>query len=590
MIEDLKKIPKLFLYIKQHWCLLKNLKVIKNIHIINILILGTLTVFFEILGLSMLIPILAFVENGNDLNEFSKSSILAEYVIFIFSFFGLTVSLFTLSVVALIATFLRQLNNYFNNVYVEKVKWMIDQKLQYKFFGIIMKSQASYIHNFRMGFLSNITAIEVPQTAAIIRCYGSIWTVIITSIAYISFLFISAPKITLALIFISCIIIFTSTSFIAESKKLSQKNLGYRNFYRDFVLEKFFAWKLVRLNNNLEKELVRLLILQNNIVNNEIKLAKISGILPLIFIPITTLILLIALNISVSVLEIKLTLLMTFGLAFLRILPITISFQSNINKLVKYFPSSKHLEEVIQESSEFAEDIDKGKDMMPLKKGITFKSVCYSYPNRKKTIIKNLSFFIKAGTLFGISGNSGAGKSTIVDMLPRIINPQKGSIKFDSINIQDISLRALRDSIAYLPQDPILFNMSLRDNLVYSNNNTTDRQIWNALKMANAYQFVKAFPKKLDTNIGQMGKNLSGGQRQRIVLARAFLQKPRILILDEPTSALDTNTENYIQKILKDFQIKFNSTIILISHKPSTIINCDNVLFIKDGKKTRKIN
>lgn len=588
MIDSIKKIPKLFTYIIQHWALLKKLRVIKNRQILYIFILGTLTVFFEILGLSMLIPILVFLENGNDMEQFARSSILTEYVILVFSYFGLSVSLLNLSIIAIIATFLRQLNNYFNNVYVEKVKWMVDQRLQYKFFNIIMKSAASYIHNFRIGFLSNITAIEVPQTAAIIRCYGSLWMVIITSFAYISFLFISAPKITLGLIVVSSVIIITSTGFIAKSKKISQQNLKYRNYYRDFILEKFSAWKLIRLNNNLNNELDNLATIQNNIVNNEIKLARISGMLSLIFIPAATLVLLIALNISVSILEIKLTLLMTFGLAFLRILPITISFQSNINKLVKYFPSAKHLEDVVNKATLHSEDIYKGKQNFTLEKGISFHSVYYSYANRKKVIIKNLSFFIKAGTLFGISGESGAGKSTIVDMLPRIIDPTRGSIKIDNINVKNISLKALRDSIAYLPQEPILFNMSLKNNLIYSKKNITDSKIWEALKMANAYKFVKSLPQKLDTNIGQMGKNLSGGQRQRIVLARAFLQKPRVLILDEPTSALDANTESYIQKILKDFQIKFNSTIILISHKSSTIVKCDDVLYIKEGKLDEK--
>ena len=339
--------------------------------------------------------------------------------------------------------------------------------------------------------------------------------------------------------------------------------------------------------NKLEDEGKSISSVQENIYKNEIKLIKISGILPLLFIPSLTLLLLIILNISISVLEIKLTLIITFSIAFFRLLPTIINIQSNFNNLIKFFPSSTLIRKVIIESSKKSENIFIGKKYQKLKNGIKFHNVFFSYENRKKLVIKNLSFTIKAKTIFGIFGQSGSGKSTLVEMLSRIISPEKGFITFDDINIKNISLKSLRSSLVYLPQEPLLFNTSIRENMKFIDKNLSDQQIWRALKMAKAYDFVKSFPEKLETKVGQMGKNLSGGQKQRIVLARAFLQKPDILILDEPTSALDTNTESYIQKVLRDFKNEMKSTIILISHRPSAILKCDNFISIDNSKLNR---
>ena len=584
MISNIRKIPKLFLYLLGHWSFLKSINVVKTKQLIIVLFLATLTVLCEAIGLSIIIPILSFIESGNDLEKFKNSSLLTKNVVNIFSFIGIPISLLSMSFIAIFFTLLRQINNYFNRLYTEKLKWTVDKKLQIKIFDVIMSSSTFYIQEFRTGHLANITAIEIPQVAAIFRSYNTIWMIFLTLLAYTIILFLTAPKITIGvLIFISSVLLLSS-GFIRLTKKISESNLVYRNHFRDFINEKFSAWKLIRLSNTLPDEMSNITKIQKVIVDNEVKLTKISGILALIFIPLSTAVLLISLNVFVSILEIKLAIILTFGIAFMRLMPVMGNLQSNLNKLVQYFPSYKYVEKVITSALVSFEYVEEGIQINEIKKSIEFKNVFFTYPNRKIITLKNISFTLDAGSFIAISGASGAGKSTIVDMLPRIIEPDKGTILMDNTDIRKISLKSLRSNIAYIPQEPILFNMSIKENLLYVNNKADDEELWNALKLANADNFVNELPDKMDTDLGIMGKKLSGGQRQRIVLARTFLQKPSILILDEPTSALDKDSDNYIQKTISTLQNNLNVTIILIAHRLSSLKKANLIILIENGQ------
>ena len=584
MISNIRKIPKLFLYLLGHWSFLKSINVVKTKQLIIVLFLATLTVLCEAIGLSIIIPILSFIESGNDLEKFKNSSLLTKNVVNIFSFIGIPISLLSMSFIAIFFTLLRQINNYFNRLYTEKLKWTVDKKLQIKIFDVIMSSSTFYIQEFRTGHLANITAIEIPQVAAIFRSYNTIWMIFLTLLAYTIILFLTAPKITIGvLIFISSVLLLSS-GFIRLTKKISESNLVYRNHFRDFINEKFSAWKLIRLSNTLPDEMSNITKIQKVIVDNEVKLTKISGILALIFIPLSTAVLLISLNVFVSILEIKLAIILTFGIAFMRLMPVMGNLQSNLNKLVQYFPSYKYVEKVITSALVSFEYVEEGIQINEIKKSIEFKNVFFTYPNRKNITLKNISFTLDAGSFIAISGASGAGKSTIVDMLPRIIEPDKGTILMDNTDIRKISLKSLRSNIAYIPQEPILFNMSIKENLLYVNNKADDEELWNALKLANADNFVNELPDKMDTDLGIMGKKLSGGQRQRIVLARTFLQKPSILILDEPTSALDKDSDNYIQKTISTLQNNLNVTIILIAHRLSSLKKANLIILIENGQ------
>ena len=214
-------------------------------------------------------------------------------------------------------------------------------------------------------------------------------------------------------------------------------------------------------------------------------------------------------------------------------------------------------------------------------KNIEFKNVSFSYDERN-TIIQNLSFSIPEGTTTALVGATGAGKSTTANLLLRYYNLTGGQISIGNENLEQIDLTSLRQNIGLVSQDPFLFDATVKENLLLANPTAKDNEIWNALEVASAKEFVQALPSQENTMIGERGIRLSMGEKQRLTLARALLKNPPILVLDEATASVDVETEKYIQEAL-DHLIKDRTTLI-IAHRLSTIRNADQIIFLEDGK------
>jgi ATP-binding cassette subfamily B protein len=223
---------------------------------------------------------------------------------------------------------------------------------------------------------------------------------------------------------------------------------------------------------------------------------------------------------------------------------------------------------------------------LTVKKGrVDFTNVTFRYADSSDTTtISNLTLAIKPGERIGLAGHSGGGKTTLTKLLLRFADVTDGSISIDGQNISEVTQDSLRSAIAYVPQEPYLFHRSLRDNIAYARPDATDDEVLQAIKRANAYEFVKELPDGLDTIVGERGVKLSGGQRQRIAIARAILKDAPILILDEATSALDSESEKLIQGALE--KLMKGRTSIVVAHRLSTISKLDRIVVLKGGKIT----
>lgn len=218
-----------------------------------------------------------------------------------------------------------------------------------------------------------------------------------------------------------------------------------------------------------------------------------------------------------------------------------------------------------------------------LKGNVSFENVGFYYETRPEVqVIKELNLTVKAGQSIAIVGPSGAGKSTLSSLLLRFYTPTSGSILFDGINANKYDLHSLRSNMAIVPQDVILFAGTIKENIAYGNIKATDKEIFEAAKNANAFDFIKAFPDGFETLVGDRGIQLSGGQKQRIAIARAVLKNPKILILDEATSSLDSESEQLVQEAL-DRLMKGRTTFV-IAHRLSTIKNSDKIIVLENGK------
>tara|TARA_B100001123_G_C15212345_1_gene987802 strand:- start:541 stop:1479 length:939 start_codon:yes stop_codon:yes gene_type:complete len=230
-------------------------------------------------------------------------------------------------------------------------------------------------------------------------------------------------------------------------------------------------------------------------------------------------------------------------------------------------------------------DIKEIKDLPNLKikkASIEFKSTSFSYPKTTEAALKNVNISIEGGTTAALVGHSGAGKSTIINLLPRFYDPNKGEICIDGQNIRGVTLSSLRKNISLVSQDIILFDDTVRSNIAYANLNASDEEIKKACDFAAASDFIEKLPQKYETIIGENGVRLSGGQKQRLSIARAILKDTPIILLDEATSSLDAESEEKVQNAI--INLTKNRTTLVIAHRLSTIIRANKIIVLKEGK------
>lgn len=227
-------------------------------------------------------------------------------------------------------------------------------------------------------------------------------------------------------------------------------------------------------------------------------------------------------------------------------------------------------------------DLDEGESLpTPVRGHVVLEEVKFSYGDDISTL-KGVSMQAKAGQMVALVGHTGAGKSTIINLLTRFYEADSGRISIDGIPINSLKKSALRDATGYVTQESFLFNGSVRENLLIARENATDEEMWDALRAANAEAFVAALPKKLDTNVGERGVKLSVGEKQRVAIARVILKNPPILLLDEATASVDTETEKLIQDALE--KLMSNRTSFVIAHRLSTVRNADRIYVLDHGR------
>ena len=252
--------------------------------------------------------------------------------------------------------------------------------------------------------------------------------------------------------------------------------------------------------------------------------------------------------------------------------------QGNIS-ISNFLPSFEQLASLRQSAAQ-VEEVEGLRLFSYLQDGIKLKDIDFTYKGRVKTLT-NINLSIRKGQMVALIGESGSGKSTVTDLILGLQVPDSGLVLLDGVPLGQWKQNSFRERIGYVPQDPLLFHTSIRNNLLWSYEQGSEKELWEALRLANAAGFVNELPEGIDTFVGDRGVRLSGGQRQRIALARALLRKPDLLILDEATSALDSESEQLIQNSIE--QVAQHTTILVVAHRMSTVAKADHVYVLRQG-------
>jgi len=253
---------------------------------------------------------------------------------------------------------------------------------------------------------------------------------------------------------------------------------------------------------------------------------------------------------------------------------------ANVNNLIQMgVASADRINKLLSEKAKITFD-NNSPGLVVTDGRILIDDVCFGYDD--KQVLQNVSFTIEPGKTTAIVGASGSGKSTLINLLLRFYDVDCGSIKIDNQNIKDVNLKTLRDKIAFVSQDVVLFDTTIKNNILFGRPNATDDEVYNAAIDSAADSFIRKQPNGYETELGERGVNLSGGQRQMISIARAMLKNAPILLLDEATSALDAKSEKIVQTSLEKLMV--GRTVVVIAHRLSTIINADKIVVFEDGK------
>ncbi|MCH6266019.1 ABC transporter ATP-binding protein [Neobacillus citreus] len=442
----------------------------------------------------------------------------------------------------------------------------------------------------RKSDLINILTTEIARSSLGVLSFLQFLSSLIFSLFQIGLALFLSPVITIFVLLCGSILLVFNRKFLKRSFSLGKQSFELGKEYLAGITDQINGIKEIK-SNTLEKSSMEWFSsISNEMVSQQVEYMKIKSTTQLHYKISSAIFMVIFLYISVNLFSAQAGQLMLIIVIFGRLWPTVSSIQASLEQIATMLPSLKAVL-AIQEESRHAKEFKLDEERIEytpigFKESIQCDHIYFRYNNNVKYALKNINLSIPANQMTAIVGKSGAGKTTIIDLLMGLNKPAKGQIFLDGNPLTEDKLLSLRKAISYVPQDPFLFNGSIKENLLLVEPNASDKQIWGALEFSSAAGFVKALPLGLETIIGDRGVKLSGGERQRLVLARAILRNPSILILDEATSALDTENEGKIQEAIE--RLKGKVTIIVIAHRLSTIRNADQVVVLEDGEIIQK--
>jgi len=445
--------------------------------------------------------------------------------------------------------------------------------------GQFFRSRFIFFSQGEMGKLLNSFQQEANKVGDTFGHIAQFMANLLQTIIFLTVPLTLSPKLTLMFLF--AIILLTSPLWMLRrlTYYLGQRNTETSNAIAGVLHETLTSAKLI-LSFGRQKNAVQRYkdaIVKHSFVT--IKFQTLLNGIPLLFIPMGLIAALIALY-SAYLDGVPFGDMAMVMFALTRLMPIAGLLLQGKTSIEGFIPAYKQLEELRQQAVALEEPRN-GTAFAGLQDGICFKKVSFNFPSGK-VALDRVSLKVFKGQMTALVGESGAGKTTLVDLILGLYKNNEGEILLDGKDLTEYDLNSYRLQVGYVPQDPQLFNTTVRENLLWSAPEANDEDIWKACRLANAERFIHDLPEKLETILGDRGVRLSGGQRQRLALARAIIREPDLLILDEATSSLDTESERLIQQAIEG--LSGTLTIVVIAHRLSTIRNSDYVYVLENGQ------
>ncbi|WNZ27459.1 ABC transporter ATP-binding protein [Leptolyngbya sp. NK1-12] len=495
-----------------------------------------------------------------------------------------TERLYRVSGLILLSTWVRACFNYLSYVFLEMAQVNLVDRLRKRIFEQLQALSLGFFSKSNSGEIINVITTETTLLQQILQTAGFVLTKGLALIAYIVVVLQISWQLTLisTLLFTLVAVGLTRLNRIARERSfpVSQANSRFTAIAMEFIN----GIRTVQAFATQDFERQRYYQASTEVVRASTYSVMGWGLVRPLAEGLATTVLvgmiIVGMTVFVANGTLQIAALLTFLFTLFRLVPAIHEINGGIARIASLHGAVKTIEELLKTSNK--PYLQNGRlPFSGLQQSLEFISVDFSY-DATHPVLQNITLTIPQGQMIALVGASGAGKTTLADLIPRFYDPTAGLIQIDGIDLRQFDLTSLRRKIAVVSQDTFIFNASVRDNIAYGLANVSDTAVSEAARLANALEFIENLPQRFDTQLGDRGVRLSGGQRQRLAIARALLRDPEILILDEATSALDSVSERLIQASLEKLSV--GRTVIAIAHRLSTITRADKVVVLEQGQ------
>ena len=511
--------------------------------------------------------------------DLQNVSVSTQYIIRAMKYAGIPPSLGSVLAIFVLLVLVRSVFYIFSRFFIVKTRYRLQGNVLLGTFDDFFNARWAFFSSNKQGTLLNTFTREVTNV-------GEAYEVISNYIAYViqCCIFILVPfyiSWKVAMVSLGCAILFM-LPFVFFGKigyRLGQINTKMANKMISVIQESIGSAKIILGFGKQAKSLQSLSRAFESLSRATIKSQTLTNAIPQMYYPFGILVLVITMYVGRTFAN-TLSEIVAVLYSFMRILPIVGNIMAQRTYVNHFFPSYEQVTELRRNAAELRQT--SGARPFPgLTSTIRLEKVSFAYSD-DEAVLKDVDMDIRKGKMIAVVGRSGSGKSTLIDIIMGFNQPLQGTISIDGMPLREFDILSYRNRLGYVPQESTLFNMSIRDNLLWAKEDATESDIFEACDIANASEFIRDLPEGYETMVGDRGVRLSGGQIQRIALARAVLRKPDILILDEATSSLDTQSERLIQHAIEN--IAKSTTVIIVAHRLSTIINADHIYVLEEGR------
>lgn len=540
---------------------------------------------FEGAGITMLLPAFQYIQSGGDIAALTAESQLWRRLVEAYAVFGVQVNLAALLVTSFLCILARQGFVYLRLIYMARAQENLVRDIRNSAFREHLLAGTSYQDRQHLGEVVNDLTTELQRAVTSLFSSVVLAGYALLTLGYLCILFALSWSMTLAALGVILVSVGLIHGLLARTEETGRAMTEANQRMSTFLVERLRSTRLIRLSGTEEAETNAMSMLTLRQRDNLINLARLLARIDVVIEPVVIAFGFALLYVGVISFDLDLGEIGLFLVIVLRLLPV---MKETMRTRQTILGAAGGLDAVNRRLEKLRANRDRLGGTLPfegLKKELRVEAVRFDYGQGSPVpALDGIDLTIPAGKMTALVGPSGGGKSTLVDMLPRLREPDSGRILIDDRHLAEFSSESLRAGIAYAPQVPQIFNVTAAEHIRYGRRNATMDEVREAARLAGADDFIRNMPQGYKTQLGEGGATLSGGQRQRLDLARALVKNAHLLVLDEPTSNLDGEAESLFRQALARIRAETDTTIVIIGHRLSTVADADKIALLDGGR------